>query len=50
MAMLGAKEGPIVGRAKEFLIDEALKRRRALTLEDCSRLLARWRDTGPGKA
>ncbi|MFC1800156.1 CCA tRNA nucleotidyltransferase [Candidatus Eisenbacteria bacterium] len=50
MAILGLKQGPVVGRAKEFLLEEAMKRRGRLTVDDCRRLLAGWRDAAPGRA
>ena len=50
MAILGLKQGPAVGRAKEFLLEEALKRPGGITADDCERLLARWRDADPGRA
>ncbi len=49
MRMLGIKSGPMVGRAREFLLDEALKRRRPLKPEDCLRLLERWQKPKPGR-
>jgi putative nucleotidyltransferase with HDIG domain len=50
MAILGLEQGPIVGRAKEFLIQEAMKRQGGLSAEDCRMLLVRWRDAGAGRA
>jgi len=50
MAILGLKQGPVIGRAKEFLLEEAMKRRRGLTVDDCRRLLAGWKDAEPGRA
>jgi len=49
MTVLGLTEGPAVGRAKEFLIGEAMKRRKRLTRDDCMRLLARWQESKPGR-
>ena len=50
MAILGIKQGPAVGRAKEFLLEEAMKRPGGLTADDCRKLLSRWRDADPGRA
>jgi putative nucleotidyltransferase with HDIG domain len=42
MAALGVKEGPIVGKAKAFLQEEALKRKRLMSRKQCVRLLKDW--------
>ncbi len=50
MTILGLKEGPLIGRAKEFLVNEAMKRRKGLTRDDCRRLLAEWQESKPRRA
>ncbi|MFH1311702.1 MAG: HDIG domain-containing metalloprotein [Candidatus Eisenbacteria bacterium] len=42
MEILGVKEGPAVGRAKDFLLDAAAGRARPMTRQDCVRLLKAW--------
>lgn len=42
MELLGIKEGPAVGRARDFLINEATKRPNPLTRSDCQVLLRSW--------
>jgi putative nucleotidyltransferase with HDIG domain len=42
MAILGLSEGPWVGRAKEFLSEEALKRGHSLSRDEAERLLLGW--------
>lgn len=42
MTVLGIEEGELVGRAKEFLSEEATKRRKAMTRRECVRLLREW--------
>jgi putative nucleotidyltransferase with HDIG domain len=44
MEILGIRQGPAVGQAKEFLIDKAAGRSRSLTRSDCERLLRSWAD------
>jgi putative nucleotidyltransferase with HDIG domain len=50
MAILGLKQGPVIGRAKEFLIEEAMKKRGGLTAKDCRILLRDWHDDEAGRA
>jgi putative nucleotidyltransferase with HDIG domain len=50
MAILGLKQGPAVGRAKDFLMEEAMKKPGGLSTGDCERLLARWQDAESGRA
>ena len=42
MEILGIREGPAVGRARDFLINEATKRPNPLTRPDCELLLRSW--------
>jgi putative nucleotidyltransferase with HDIG domain len=42
MAVLGIPEGPLVGRAKERLMDEASKRDRPMSREEAVKLVRKW--------
>jgi hypothetical protein len=42
MEVLGIGEGPIVGEAKEFLLEEATKRPKAMSKGECAKLLSSW--------
>jgi poly(A) polymerase len=42
MEILGVQQGPIVGQAKGFLIDEAAKRSGPLSRSECEGLLRSW--------
>jgi putative nucleotidyltransferase with HDIG domain len=50
MEILGLKQGPVVGRAKDYLLEEAMKRPGGLTRDECIKLLAGWRDPDRGRA
>lgn len=49
MSILGIDQGPLVGLAKEHLLNEALKRTGRLSRESCRKLLVRWHKRRPGK-
>jgi hypothetical protein len=42
MKILGIAQGPQVGEAKAFLLEEALKRRRRMTRSEAAGLLLKW--------
>lgn len=42
MSALGLEEGPIVGMAKDYLLEQAAGRRKPLTRAECSDLLRQW--------
>jgi putative nucleotidyltransferase with HDIG domain len=44
MEILGIGQGPAVGKAKEFLLDMAASRPKALSRSDCEKMLRLWAD------
>jgi tRNA nucleotidyltransferase/poly(A) polymerase len=42
MNTLGLKEGPVIGMAKDFLMEQAAGRRKPLTRAECTDLLRQW--------
>jgi putative nucleotidyltransferase with HDIG domain len=48
MELLGIREGPLVGRAKDFLAEEALKKGRPMGREEAAETLTRWSRAGGG--
>ena len=49
MEILGITQGPLVGEAKAFLLEEALKRRRRMTRAEAAGLLLGWSRAGAAR-
>jgi hypothetical protein len=42
MEILGIREGPLVGKAKDHLLEEALNRNGRMTRAQATRILKKW--------
>jgi poly(A) polymerase len=49
MSILGIPEGPLVGKAKEHLLDEVSKRARPMSREEAVRVVRKWAESHPGR-
>jgi hypothetical protein len=49
MAILGIGQGPLVGQAKEMLLEEASGKDRPLTRREAERMLREWQKRRKGR-